>query len=293
MCIRDSTDTDADLKLDTMTRSIPTRIRVIDMNGDGFADRMYASDLGGQLWRFDVSNGTARADLVAGGVIAQLGAEGMVNPGAADTRRFYNSPDVSIFNDVRQNRRFIAISIGSGYRAHPLNTDTTDRFYSIRDPYVFRPLTQDDYANLDPFTEADLVEISGNTGAVITADDAGWMLTLPDNQMVLADSVTFNDEIFFVSFSPDRDTADECLAGQGANFLWRVDIVNGDPIVEDLDSIVSGGEDAARRTDLAQGGIAPSPQFLFPSADDANCTGDACSPPPLGCIGVELSLIHI
>ncbi|NNF48691.1 MAG: PQQ-binding-like beta-propeller repeat protein [Woeseiaceae bacterium] len=281
------TDTDADLKLDTMTRSIPTRIRVIDMNGDGFADRMYTSDLGGQLWRFDVSNGVARDDLVAGGVIAQLGAEGMVNPGAGDTRRFYNSPDVSIFNDVRQNRRFIAISIGSGYRAHPLNTDATDRFYSIRDPYVFRPLTQDDYGDLDPFTEDDLVEVSGDTGAVITADDAGWMLTLPDNQMVLADSVTFNDEVFFVSFSPDRDTSDQCLAGQGANFLWRVDIVNGDPIVEDLDSIVSGGEDAARRTDLAQGGIAPSPQFLFPSSDDPDCTGDECSPPPLGCIGVE------
>jgi type IV pilus assembly protein PilY1 len=281
------TDTSADLKLDTMTRAIPTRVRVIDMNGDGFADRMYASDLGGQLWRFDISNGNARSSLVAGGVIAQLGAEGLTGPTAADTRRFYNTPDVSIFNDVRQNRRFIAISIGSGYRAHPLNTDATDRFYSIRDPYVFAPLTQDEYDNLSPFTEADLVDVSGQVNVTITAEDAGWMLTLPDNQMVLADSFTFNDEVFFVAFSPDTETVVDCQAGQGSNFLYRVSIINGDPIIEDLDSIVSGGEDAARRSNLAQGGIAPSPQFLFPGADDADCTGDACSPPPLGCIGVE------
>ena len=43
------------------------------------------------------------------------------------------------------------------------------------------------------------------------------MLTLPSNQMVLADSVTFNDEVFFVSFSPDSDAAAACNAGQGTN----------------------------------------------------------------------------
>ena len=112
------------------------------------------------------------------------------------------------------------------------------------------------------------------------------MLTLPDNQMVLSDSFTFNDEIFFVGFSPDRDTSENCQAGQGSNFLYRVSIINGDPIVADLDGIVSGGEDDARRQNLAQGGIAPSPQFLFPSPD-ADCTGEECNPPPLGCIGVE------
>ena len=44
--------------------------------------------------------------------------------------------------------------------------------------------------------------------------------------------------------------------------------------------------DANRVTELAQGGIAPTPAFLFPSPD-ANCAGAACSPTPIGCIGVE------
>jgi len=281
------TSTAADLQLADMTRSIPTRIKVIDISGDGFADRMYASDLGGQLWRFDIQNGNAAASLVAGGVIAQLGAEGLATPGPADTRRFYNSPDVAIFSDTRQNRRFISVSIGSGYRAHPLDLSATDRFFSLRDSNVFNSLTQAEYDAFVPYEQADLVDITGQVDVTVTASDAGWMLTMPSNQMVLADSVTFNGEVFFVSFSPDSTGAAACNVGQGTNFLWRVSIVNGDPIVDDLGDVPSGGEDAARRTQLAQGGIAPTPQFLFPSPDDPDCTGSDCAPPPIGCIGVE------
>jgi type IV pilus assembly protein PilY1 len=61
--------------------------------------------------------------------------------------------------------------------------------------------------------------------------------------------------------------------------------MNGD-LIADLNTIVAGDEDKARVQDLAQGGIAPSPAFLFPSPDPS-CTGDDCSPPPIGCIGVE------
>ena len=277
----------ADLQLPMMTRAIPTRIKVIDISGDGFADRMYASDMGGQVWRFDVQNGNTASTLVAGGVIAQLGAEGLATPGPGDTRRFYNSPDIAMFSDTRQNRRFISVSIGSGYRAHPLDQSATDRFYSLRDPNVFNSLTQAQYDSFVPFTEADLVDISGQVGVTVTANDAGWKLTLPPSQMVLADSITFDNEVFFVTFSPDSTGADACNVGQGTNFLWRVSIVNGDPIVDDLGNVPTGGEDDARRTQLAQGGIAPTPQFLFPSPDDPDCTGADCAPPPIGCIGVE------
>ncbi|HEX5788570.1 MAG TPA: PilC/PilY family type IV pilus protein [Woeseiaceae bacterium] len=278
-------DLAANLQLTSLTRSIPTQVRVIDLSGDGYADRMYAADMGGQILRFDIANGAIANNLVAGGVIAQLGAEGNA-VGDADTRRFYNSPDVSIFNDSIQNRRFIAISIGSGYRAHPLDTTVNDRFYSIRDRDIFNPLTQAEYNSYDIVKDADLVEVSGQVGTAITAADRGWKFTLPANQMVLATSVTFNNEIFFTAFSPDNAAAATCAAGRGQNFLYRMTVTNGDPIA-DLDGIVAGEEDQARVTGLAQGGIAPSPRFLFPSPDDPDCEGQECAPPPIGCIGVE------
>jgi len=289
---RAGADAGANLTLSGLTRAMPNQIRVVDFNGDTFADRMYASDLGGQIWRFDINNGKTPngigADaLVAGGVVAQLGAEGLVNPADVDTRRFYNAPDISIFSDTTQNRRFLSINIGSGYRAHPLETTNADRFYSIRDEDVFAKLSQSDYDTYSIVTESDLVEVSGTVGAVIGSGDRGWMLTLPANQMVLATSTTFDNEVFFVAFSPDAAAAATCSAGRGRNFLYRVSITNGDPIA-DLDNVVPGSEDSLRVTDLSQGGIAPSPRFLFPSPDGGVCvTGEDCSPPPLGCIGVE------
>ncbi|MFQ5608887.1 MAG: hypothetical protein ACE5F8_01295 [Woeseiaceae bacterium] len=149
-------------------------------------------------------------------------------------------------------------------------------------------MTQAEYDTFTPVTDADLIEISGTVGATIDASAAGWRFTLPPNQKVLTDSTTFNNEIFFVAFSPDPDNvaSTSCAAGVGSNFLYRISVVNGDPIA-DLDNVTPGTEDALRVTNLAQGGIAPSPRFVFPSPDPS-CTGSGCyPPPPLGCVGVE------
>ena len=64
-------------------------------------------------------------------------------------------------------------------------------------------------------------------------------------------------------------------------------ILNGDPVTSNLEALDPADADDARRQTLQQGGIAPSPTMLFPSPDSASCTGDECSPPPLGCVGVE------
>ncbi len=283
---RTGSDVGADLRLSAMTRSIATEVRVIDFSGDGLADRMYASDMGGRIWRFDVTNGRAPATLVTGGVIAELGADGAATVTAGNTRRFFNAPDVSLFTDDVQQRRYIAISIGSGYRAHPFDLSASDRFFSIRDPDVFTKLPQSAYDTYSIVQDTDLVEISGQSGVVITSSDRGWKFTVPANQKILADSLTFNDEIFFVGFSPDTNAAAQCSTGRGTNFLYRVSVANGDPIVPNLDTLDPLLADDARRTTLAQGGIAPSPAILFPSAD-AGCTGAECALPPIGCIGVE------
>ena len=291
MLWRAGPDSDANLQIPGMTRSIATQIRVIDVNGDGYADRMYASDMGGQILRFDIfdgkdPDGTGPNALVTGGVVAQLGAEGISGtPSVADTRRFYSAPDVSVFNDNALDRRFIAISLGSGYRAHPLDDSNSDRFYSIRDARVFDQMSQAEYDSFVPVVDSELIEVSGTTGVAIPSNRRGWKFTLPADQKVFSNSVTFNNEVFFVAFSADTTNAATCSAGQGANYLYRVAVVNGDPII-DLSTIVSGEEDKARVTSLAQGGIAPSPAFLFPSPEP-DCVGDACSPPPVGCIGVE------
>ena len=152
--------------------------------------------------------------------------EGLGAPSDADTRRFYNAPDVSICTDRTLKKRFISLSIGSGYRAHPLDNGASDRFYSVRDPNVFNQLTQAAYNGLSVVKDADLVEVSGQVRTIIDPTDRGWKFTMPADQKVIADSITFDGSVFFVGFSPAANVADTCQPSQGRNFplpgqLWK------------------------------------------------------------------------
>ena len=282
--------TDADLELADMTRSIPSEIRVVDFSGDGFVDRMYAVDVGGQVWRFDVFRGKEPDDtedpLVTGGVIARFGGERVASAGTTNTRRFYSAPDVSIFTDPVLNRRFLAIGVGSGYRAHPLDISATDAYYSLRDPDLFAKLNQDAYDDYLEAVDGDMAEVSGEINTVVADDQRGWKFTFPVDQMMLSSSATFNNSVFFLGYEPNILSAASCQVAPGKNYLYRVNVANGDPVANNLDTMTEGESNAARTTALKQGGIAPTPSFLFPGADDS-CTGEACSPPPIGCVGVE------
>lgn len=46
-----ASNSDANLNIAEMQYSIPSRISVIDRDNDGYADHMYVSDMGGQLFR--------------------------------------------------------------------------------------------------------------------------------------------------------------------------------------------------------------------------------------------------
>jgi type IV pilus assembly protein PilY1 len=277
----------ADLTIPAMTRSIPSEVRVVDFSGDGFIDRMYAVDVGGQVFRFDVfPNNPLPAAAVTGGVIARFGGEGVASAGDTDTRRFYSAPDVSIFTDPVLNRRFIAIGVGSGYRAHPLDTSATDMYFSLRDPDLFAKLDTNAYLNYNIAYEGDMHPVSGQVRTSIGANERGWKFEVPAGQMVLSSSATFDNSVFFISYAPNVNAASSCQVAPGHNFLYRVDVSNGDPIANNLDTMVAGDSNAARVTALEQGGIAPTPAFLFPSGA-SGCVGAACAPPPIGCVGVE------
>ena len=145
-----TTETGANLQLASMTHSMPADPVIIDINGDGLADILYAADSRAQVFRFDINNAnTGAANLATGGRIASLGGDT-----ALSNRRFFSTPDVALIRE-RGGKTYFTVSLGSGYRAHPLNEDTIDRFYVLRDANVFnKPST---YTTM---TESDLVDVS-------------------------------------------------------------------------------------------------------------------------------------
>lgn len=281
---------DSNLNLSRMTHSIPASISVLDLDGDGTADRMYAADMAAQLWRFDIHNGQAADSLVTGGVIASLGAKDISPRTIAHTRRFYNAPDTAAVQ-IPGHPLFINIAIGSGYRGHPLRITTEDRFYSIRDMQPFAKFTQTQYDTRTVILDADLIDVTTNMTPAIPSTASGWKMRLdqPNNdwrgEKVLAKSNTFMNQIFFTTYTPSPSTvSNACTLAVGSNRAYAVNVLDGTPRRPQRDGETEEpgpGEEPGddpwepspedRYEELAQGGIAPEVSFLFPAPNEVIC----------------------
>jgi type IV pilus assembly protein PilY1 len=267
------------LGLPAMRHSIPAPLAVLDLNQDGLAERMYVGDMGGRVWRFDIVNGAAGGALVEGGVIASLGAADLPAPQPpGEVRRFYSTPDVVPV--VTQGRYFLTVNLGSGFRAHPLDTTGRDEFFSIRDFRVQGVIDTADYPT--PLRRAGLVDVTNNANPELLLTDRGWRLrmVLSAGEKILNPSTTFQNSVFFTSYTPGV-AANACVAARGLNRLYQVDVRTGGAVTN-LDESIDGPDDplteSDRYRDLQQGGIAPEVTFLFP-ADGAD--------EPVACIGIE------
>lgn len=297
-----ATDLTAQLKLAKMTNAIPADVRVVDITGDGFADRMYAADMGGRIWRFDIRNGQAPASLAYGGVFASLGTGDLaVKVGAAAdaaNRRFFYAPDVSLMRVGTTN--WINVAIGSGHREKPITDETTvNRFYSLRDYNIFSPVTNGQYkavcgaAEASPchqiITDGDsrLLDVTADLSPVIPAGGVGWKMDLQDDgEKVLAESRTFQNRLYITTYSPQQRAynPEYCVATVGLNRLYIVDAATARPVV-DMDTATAGVSSLSDRfKELAQGSIAPEAIFVFPTPDEgaADPTAD-----PLCLVGLE------
>lgn len=250
----------ANLKFDKMTNAIPGRVGVFDIDGDAFADRMYAADLGGRLWRFDIYNektATNAADpLVTGGVIAQLGYGNVTGATNADNRRFYNAPDVA-FIQGRGITPYFNLAIGSGYRGHPLDTTVTDRFFSVRDRQPFARWTQANYNAFTPILDADLTDVTGDpASALVPVSGPGWKFSMTRNaagEKILAEATTAAGIVLFTSFQPlAAGTGDPCFPAN-INRAYAL-TVSGRPALDFNNDGVINNSDVS--TNLQQSGIA-------------------------------------
>ncbi|MGC3982267.1 MAG: PilC/PilY family type IV pilus protein [Steroidobacteraceae bacterium] len=213
-----------------MDHAIPSDITIVDTDGDGYTDRMYVGDMAGQLWRFDITNGSTASSLVAGGVIASLGSHDETTHILANNRRFYNAPDVALFNP-KKGASYYNIAIGSGYRGHPLSTAIADRFYTIRDYNPYTKLTQSIYNTYTKVTDSALTDITSNvyssTTPTIAAGTPGWKIILNGTgEKMLSSSVTVSGAVLFTSYIPSSSTA-SCNPAAGKARSYAVNVQTG------------------------------------------------------------------
>ncbi|GAA0857992.1 pilus assembly protein PilY [Aliiglaciecola litoralis] len=277
-----ASNSNADLVLSEMEYSIPARISVIDREGDGYADHMYVVDMGGQMFRLDIHNGNGVSELVTGGLMASFGGDA-----AIDNRRFFYGPDVSEINLGDQH--FYAVALGSGFRAHPLNSEIQDHFYMVKDEGVFA-LDENNHYTLPvlPYTTDDLFNATAHT--LTSADDTereiatsefaekhGWYLELgAGGEKVLASPLIIDYQLFFTTYLPASANDSACAPPAGNSRAYLVNLVNANAVTDlNLDGDLQNED---RYAQLRQTGIAPETKILIEDIiKPVVCLGTECT----------------
>jgi type IV pilus assembly protein PilY1 len=209
-----------------MNFSLAASPTAVDLNNDGYVDRVYIGDVGGQLWKFDFST----AATISGGVIsnwnpAQIGkrlfaaAISQTNPPAAGeyypAQAIYASPTLA-----RDSGNNLWIFFGTGDRNHPNNT-SSNRFYGIKDTTEQSNGTAV-MTNGSTLTESSLTNLTSGSGTVTQ----GWYIALNNNEKVLAAADVFNYVVYFTTFTPVATVS--CTTGGGDAKMYSVNMTTGD-----------------------------------------------------------------
>jgi len=129
----------SDIEHEEMKYSFTADLTLIDGNTDGFIDRIYGVDLGGQVWRVDLKTELSNSTV---GRLAALGHAPDVAGTVVDrteSRRFYYAPAVAQVQDSEfsdGDGRYDVVAVLSGNRADPLDEEVQNRAYVLRDYLV-------------------------------------------------------------------------------------------------------------------------------------------------------------
>jgi len=273
-----------DLVLTDMEHSVPAPLRAFDTDFDNYIDRVYYGDMGGRVWRIDFKNGETISNFAEGGMIATLGAADLNSPTTADLRRFYNQIDV--VESAAGEQRFFALNIGSGYRAHPLDREIDEEFFSVRDFKPYGVLESDDTLYDEPLVRTDLTDITPVLDKNLPLDTKGWRVNmkLQDGEKVLGRSLTISGTVLFTTFAPGSN-ASSCKASKGVNRVYAVSLLNGRPVLNldgQLEPVPEGTEDLSTSdyaSELNFGGIGSEVYMIFGVEEDLAGEGEGCSGP--------------
>jgi Tfp pilus tip-associated adhesin PilY1 len=170
-----------DQRIATLNAGVSGAVTALDLDRDGFADRLYVGDARASLWRFDVVPGTAPGLRLAGGRLAQLAAAY-----APDSRSIIAAPDIALQASPGVAPWF-NVAVGTVRTSGASGPSATQGLFVLRDRHPFEALTQGVYDRLSPVTANQLpgaATTSGDTATVIPVSAPGYRIDLPGDGLV-------------------------------------------------------------------------------------------------------------
>ncbi len=183
--------------------SIPSSVARLDVNGDGYIDRLYVGDTGGRMWRFDLTGSDPRA--WKGRIVfnTNLGFRG------SSKKKIFHPPDVTL-----EKGGYEIVFFGTGDREHPNEKTSFDQFYAFIDRGERKVLT-----------EADLVNISSDLNTLQKMNNKeGWYINLDKGEKVLSSPLVAFGVVYFTTFTPSIDN-------NGIARIYALDYRSGNPIL--------------------------------------------------------------
>lgn len=259
----------------TADRNGLSRPLVIDLDKDGDADRVYAGDLKGNMWAFDLSNSSDALWDVA----YEDGSTPKPLFTAANNQPITSAPYVITHPTEPDGSNGVnrLVLFGTGqYVAQGDNLDTTDQsFYAVWD----RGKKELDRSNLveqtfeTGFPANARVPTNNSVAYSATGTDKeyGWYIDLPeDGERVVSDSFARGDIVYFNSMTPSEDP---CSYG-GTSWAMSVKVINGgrpdssvfdyngDGLINSSDKVSDGSNTAAVGGKKITSGLAAGSSFL-------------------------------
>jgi type IV pilus assembly protein PilY1 len=243
-----------------MDFSIPSAMALIDGDRNGFIDKVYVGDLGGQMWRIgrftneygnplEFPQVDENINHWTGHVLFQANQPSPPTP----PRKFFYPPSVTL------ERGYDLLLTGTGDREDPCASLSHDRIYAIKDQHEFAE--SGDPSGFAPTTlyESDLVDVTDPAGPTPNLDretndvdengklDRGWEIRLAQGEKVLTKGVVLNRVYFVTTHTPD--------SGGGVSRLYGLDYKTGAPRLQPT-ALEEGGPTRSR---VIGGGISAGP----------------------------------
>ena len=186
-----------------MTWGLASSPTTVDLDKDGFVDKVYIGDLGGNMWVFDVSadDFNRRSNsLWTGRRLFDGTSKHPIYYPPAVTLDKYGTPWVYW---------------GTGDREDPTNKTNNDGFYAVKD--------DNDNGEGYPYRLNDLTDVT-TLNAFTASTGKGWYIKLEKSEKVLAKPSVFSNIVYFTTFVPGEQR--ECRV-PGSSRLYMTEFRSG------------------------------------------------------------------
>jgi type IV pilus assembly protein PilY1 len=254
-----------------MQYSIPSAVKLIDENDNGFIDKVYVGDLGGQIWR--IGQVTVDKD---GNSLSFPDCDENINSWTAQalfraptymidaktySRKFFSPPSVTF------EHGYDLVFIGSGDRESACSTTTgADRIYCIKDIHGTNILTEPNLVDVtNPAAAKPNLSYTNRDVDSNGEYDQGWYIRLVNQagtavgEKVLAKSTVFYKTLYISTFTPNNNP---CLPGGFGN-LYALDYLTGAAVLFEGGDLDGDGMPDLTRSIMIGGGIPSKPVMVL------------------------------